>query len=229
MPDFETIRSYSELLYFLTAPILAFFAWRMLGQLRIGSEQVKAAAEQIVTSKKISEVHAKREAMKIAAEQATYFSEKIIPDIAKFTKLKDQGKYPILSRAVVNESWPNIESKTDDLPGLMKEVYSNDGLAVKTLNKVEGFAMYFACGVADANIAYRPLCITYCNYIKNFLPFIIVSHEQRKQFSNALFLYGAWGMRSHVEDTEKEISKHKEHLSKIKMPDVKPYGCEINH
>lgn len=227
MFSFENIKDCAELLSFLTSPILAFFAWKMLEQLKLGSEQVKVAAEQIVTSKKISEIQAKREAMKIAAEQATYFSEKIIPDIDAFLKLKEQNKYPILSRVIVIEDWPNIESKTDDIHGLIKELSSNNGLVIKTLNKIEGFAMYFACGVADANMAYRPLCVTYCSYIKNFLPFILAYHDQFGQYSNTLFLYGAWGTRNHIEKSEKEISRHKEHLSKITIPDVKPYGCEI--
>lgn len=224
---FETVKDYAELTYFLTAPVLVFFAWRMLEQLKIGSAQVKAASEQIIMAKKISEITATRESIKLAAEQAAYFADKIIPEIGKFLKLKEQGKYPILSRCTVTENWPNIESKTNDLPGLLKELESNDGLAIKTLNKIEGFAMFFACGVADADAAYRPVCVSFCNYIRYFLPYIIIANDQHNQFSNTLSLYGAWAMRKHVEHTEKEISKHKEHLSKIKVPEIKTFGTTI--
>jgi len=228
MLTFDEIKISTEILSYLSSPILAFFAWKMLEQLKIGSAQVKAAADQIITSKKISEIQTKREAMKIASEQAVYFAEKIIPEISKFLKLKEQNKYPILSKAEVIEDWPNIQCKTNDISGLIREIYSNEGLVVKTLNKIEGFSMFFACGVADADTAYKPLCTSFCGYIKNFLPYLIVVHEKHNQFSHTMSLYGAWGMRKHVEHAEKEISKHKEHLSKIKVPEIKPFGTENN-
>lgn len=228
MSVYEAIKDIAELLSYIATPLLAYFAWKMLGQLKIGGLQVKAAVDQILIAKKISQIQSKREAIKIATEQSVLFAEKIIPEINKFIQLKNQNKYPILSKAVVVEDWPNIQCKTDNLPGLLKEIESNNGLVPKTLNQLEGLAMFFCCGVADANTAYRPLSASFCGYIKNFLPFIIISHEHGKQFSNILTLYGAWEMRNQAEKAEKEISKHKSHLSKIKVPELKAFGTENN-
>lgn len=228
MPTFAEIKSVAEFLSYLATPLLAFFAYKMLGQLKIGSDQVKAATEQIITTKKASEIQSKRESLKIAAEQVNFFAEKIIPDIEKFLRLKENRKYPILSKAIVTENWPTIECKTDDLGGLIKEVETNDGLVIKTLNRVEGFAMFFTCGVADADAAYRPICRAFCDYVKIFLPFIIIANEKFNHYSNILSLYTAWCMRNSVEKAEKEISKQKQHLSKIKVPEMNPLGTKQN-
>jgi hypothetical protein len=225
---FTDLKSYAEFMYFLSAPFLVYFAWRMLGQLKIGSDQVKAASDQIITSRKISDIHAKRESLKIAVEQTAFFADKIIPEIDKFLKLKKANKYPILSCAVITENWPDIQCQTNDFNGLLAEVFSNDGLAVKTLNRIEGFSMFFTCGIADANAAYRPLCTSFCKYVKYFLPFIIIKNEQSNQFSNTLKLYVSWASRNHSENTQKEISKHKDHLSKIKVPELKTFGSDLN-
>jgi len=228
MPCFETVKNYTELIYFLTAPVLVFFAWRMLEQLKIGSSQVKAAAEQIITAKKISEINTKRESMKIAAEQSRYFAKEIIPEINKFLKQKYQQKFPILLKATVTVNGTHIECKSDNFPGLLEEVYSDSGSCIETLNRIESFSMFFACGVADADVAYRPICTAFCDFVKIFLPFLTVVNERHNQFSNTIHLYMAWSMRKHFEQTEKEISKHKEHLSKIKIPEMKTFGTDLN-
>lgn len=225
---YQIARGIAELLSFLSAPILAFFAWKMLGQLTIGSSQVKAALDQINTSKRISHVQAKREAIKIAAEQSVFYAEKILPEMEKFMKLQKGNKYPILSRAEIIENLPDIQCKTDDLPGLIKEIHSNNGLVLKTLNQLEGFAMYFVCGIADSDSAYRPICSTFCSYIKLFLPYLVIANDHYRQFSNVLGLYVAWASRDQAERAAKEIEKHKEHLSKIKVPEMNPYGTEKN-
>lgn len=234
MGIYQETKCAAELISFLSAPVVAFFAWKMLGQLKIGSNQVKAAVDQILTAKNISQIQSKRESIKIAAEQSVFYAEKIIPEMEKILKLKNEKKFPILSNAEVVEDWPNIQCKTDNLPGLIKEVESNT-LILKTLNQLEGLAMFFVCGVADTNAAYRPLCSTFCGYIRLFIPYIVIANDQFRMYSNILALYGIWASRDKAERAakeiakqESEISKQKEHLSKIKVPDIKPYGTQGN-
>jgi hypothetical protein len=112
----------------------------------------------------------------------------------------------------------------DDFPALLKEIYSNDGLAVRILNRMEGFAMYFACGIADGDKAYWPAASVFCNAAKTFLPYLILAHEKEHQFTYTLALYGAWGSRQAVESLEKDMAKHKERLSKITIPKMPPIG-----
>lgn len=226
MPYYTTIRDYLEFTYFFAAPILAFFAWRMLTQLKIGSDQVKAATEQIITSKKIAATHAKREAIKIATEQSNYFAKEIIPNINKFHKLKGQNKYPILMKTEVIEDWPSVQCKIQNIPSLIAEVESNNCLVLNILNQLEGLAMYFVCGIADSNSAYGPLSSSFCDNVKIFFPYMILVNDKFNQFGNILKLYGAWSARSKAENAMKEISKQKEYLSKIKVPEVQTFGTD---
>jgi len=167
--------------------------------------------EQIRIAKETSQI-------RIAAEQAERFSQEVLPLNAEFYKHKREGKYPILSACVVKENWPHIESYTNNLQGLLLEIHSNNGLVIRILNKMEGIAMFFVCGVADSDKAYWPLSSTFCETAKAFVPYIVQAHSEKKQFTYTLMLYGSWGSRDHVERTEKEINDKKAGLSKVTVP-----------
>jgi hypothetical protein len=217
MTYYQVFREAIEVVYYLAAPVIALFAWRALKQIQIGAEQVKATRD-------IAKVCAQREALRISAEQTIEFAEKFVPLWEEFFRLRHQGKYPILSAAKVEESWPNIQCHFHDLPGMLKEVFSNDALVVRAVNRMEGFAMYFACGVADGDKAYRPAASMFCEAARAFLPYMIHANERENQFTYTLNLYGTWAIRRFTEDTNKEIAQKSDLVSKIKVPEVRPFG-----
>jgi phosphate/sulfate permease len=221
---FEDVRKYAELASFLASPLIAYFAWRMLEQLRIGYEQVKAATSQMVTTQKIAQTQAQREALRIAADQTCAFAENVIPMLDQFHKFKREGKYPILLSAKVEGTWPQMQCHIADQEAFRKEVESNDALVIRILNRIEGIAMYFAIGVADADKAYAPLCNTFCSQVKLLMPYVVLANERQKHYTYTLMLYGSWGMRDHVEQTTKELNQKKEHLSKITIPTLPTVG-----
>jgi hypothetical protein len=44
------------------------------------------------------------------------------------------------------------------------------------------------------------------------------------QFTYTLNLYGTWAIRRFTEDTNKEIAQKSDLVSKIKVPEVRPFG-----
>ena len=142
----------------------------------------------------------------------------------EFYERKPKGEYKILSAAKVTESWPDAQCHTDDLPGLMQEIYSNGGLIVKVLNRMEGFAMYFTSGVGDSNIAYRPVSSAFCEGTRNYLPYIIVPNVKHKQFSHTLSLYANWSMRDQKEKASQVIAENQQKLHKINVKDFPTIG-----
>jgi hypothetical protein len=217
MTKYEIFREAVEVVYYLVAPVIAFFAWRALKQIQIGADQVRAIRDT-------ARISAQREALRISAEQTTDFAETFVPLMHEFEALKKQGKYPIISSSKVAESWPNIQCHFHDLPGMLQEVFSHGGLIIRIVNRMEGFAMYFACGVADGDNAYRPAASIFCEAARYFLPYLIVANERENQFTYTLSLYGSWAMRRFSEDTNKEIAKKSDLMSKIRVPEVHPIG-----
>lgn len=208
MDAFNFVRDILELWSFIASILIAVFAWKALGQ--------------ITASKEIARTQAKREALRIAAEKTVQFAEEIIPLTSEYNKLKKEGKYPFLTSTQVTESWPHVECKTDNFPGMMQEVFSNNGLVVKILNRMEGFAMFFTCGVADADVAYRPVSSVFCQCAKNFLPYIIICNERERQYTYTLKLYSVWSMRTEKEKSEKIVQEHSKNISKITVPNIEP-------
>lgn len=217
MTVYAIFRESIEVVYYLTAPVLAIFAWRALKQIQVGADQVKAIRDTARTA-------AQREALRISAEQTIDFAAAFVPLWSQFEELRNAGKYPILSKAKVEESWPNIQCHFQDLSGMLNEVSSNEALVITIANRMEGFAMYFACGVADGDKAYRPAASIFCEAARAFLPYLIFANERENQFTYTLSLYGSWAIRRFSEDTTKEIAKKSDMMSKIRVPEVHPIG-----
>lgn len=219
MTVYAIFREGIEVAYYLTAPVIAFFAWKALKQIQVGADQVKAIRDT-------ARMAAQREALRISAEQTIDFAETFVPLWNQFDALRHQGKYPILSKAKVEESRPNIQCHFQDLPGMLKEVFSNESLVVTICNRMEGFAMYFACGVADGDKAYRPAASIFCEAARAFLPYLIFANERENQFTYTLSLYGTWAMRRFSEETTKEIAAKSDLMSKIRVPEFHPIGTK---
>ena len=225
MTCYDYFKDYTELIYFLSGPVLAFFAWRMMAQLEIGSQQVKIAVAQTKATEKITKIQIKREARLVAAKQIEIFSNIITPEIIGFDILREDGKYPLLSKAQVIEDFPRIQCNTDDLLGLCNEiVYSNNRLAIKILNRIESLSTYFTSGVADAEVAYRPIGNPFCEFVRTFLPYIVVINSVEREFGNTLSMYVAWSSRDKIEKTKNEICKHEKVLKEVIVPEFQTFG-----
>ncbi len=218
-------RSVLEILYFLSGPIIAICAWQALKQIKVGAAQVTA-------TKKATQVIAQRESIRIAIEQAIAYADKVVPSANAFNQLRNDGKYPILNSCKIAGEWPNLECRVSDGPGLVEEIKSNDGLVQEILNTMEGIAMHFICGIADAKVAYAPLSKSFCGLVTLFLPYVIIANDTDKHFTNTLTLYGLWAGQDLKERTaracvesEKQLNQKKEQLSKITVPEYRPIGC----
>src|SRR5271169_2913927 len=73
----DYIRSILELLYFASGIVIAVAVILSLKQIRIGLEQLK-------TTREIANTNAKREAIKLAAEQCNYYAERTVPLFTEF-------------------------------------------------------------------------------------------------------------------------------------------------
>lgn len=193
----EVFKSWLEIAYFLSGPIIAVIAYLALGQIRV-------AKKQIEEQKKALRIASKRDALKLTAEQVTLYSDKIIPlQNILDAKLKSEGMEILEKFSIEFDSGsiklipPNEDFSFEDFICFAKEF-------LNVANAMESFSTYFASGVADEKIAYLSLGSTFCDSMKKMAPVLIPLSNDRRHFSATLRLYSLWGERLESEALEKQ-------------------------
>ena len=101
--------------------------------------------------------------------------------------------------------------------------------AISMLNHLESFAMYFAKGAADEQVAYTAAGAVFCNYVDELSPLLTCSEEKKTQvasgpFQNVVDLYRCWASRMEKENLESQQSKIASALSSIHTSEIPPIG-----
>lgn len=63
-------------------------------------------------------------------------------------------------------------------------------------NAVEGFAIFFVRGVADEELVFPSLGMTYCNAIESLSPYIALTRKKVDSYCDVIELYGLWRTRA---------------------------------
>ena len=76
----------------------------------------------------------------------------------------------------------------NDLP---PEIYTN---SLRLLNRMEAWAMYFTCGLADPKMAFGPCAPTFCSMIVQNYALLLLMRAQKSsgKYPNAVKLFKAW-------------------------------------
>lgn len=150
------IRPVLETLYFLSATGVFVGVWGAVLQLR--------------TAKQIADTGIKREAANLAAVQCRYLAEVSIPALYKLQQNYNNAHLKFLT-TTLNPNQPLIQLK--DLPVPHFENANHNPTALQQqwptiaqqltdyLNGLEYFAMLFAVGVADEQVAYRTAALPF--------------------------------------------------------------------
>jgi hypothetical protein len=88
---------------------------------------------------------------------------------------------------------------------------------INALNEFESFAMYFACELADEEVAFTPTAQTFCRNCEEFATFIGVfrQNQNMKLYQNLVKLYGMWKPRLErilLEEQSKFLEEKKKRL-----------------
>ncbi len=216
----EYLKSINEVLqtiYLICAgPVILYIAIKGLGQIR-------AARENTNVTKENSQIQSKREAYKLAGEQCRYFAETIIPLSCDFDKEQKEMNNLFFEKFVVtiNKERLDVSLKgqitENDLQSINKSKYIQD-----LLNKLEGFAVFFATGVADEKVGFITTGRCYCSIVEKLIP-LIAPRIKQGYFLNISILFVTWKNRSITEDVkmkQKELAKQLEQTSSINIPTI---------
>lgn len=209
-----------ELISLLSAPILAFIAFKALAQVKAARSQVGVMRQQAVTT-------ARRDAIKLAAEQTCRFDQEILPLMEEFHSRRDKaGEYPAFKESKIFINGPNIRV-SGNVGDVMTESSKNDRLIFRLANQLERLAIYFATGIADERIAFNPLGKTYCQAAKDLMPFMIPLYQQGHYYSNTLALFQIWNTRLDLNDKQKQIASLQEQIGDTQDLTIRIVGAEI--
>ena len=194
----ETIKDILQVIFFISGPIVAYFAFKVLGQINESRKQEKGT--------KLSQmINSKRESYKMAAVQCAYFTTTIVPLIDNLDKAVKANGISYFEKSEVHFVSNIIKVKPFYKDNEEKnKVFSLPNLEL--FNALESFSMYFASGVAAEKIGYLTIGTTYCNAVGKYAP-LLATLSDGKHFNNTLYLYKIWNARHQKEQQEKEKRK----------------------
>lgn len=205
------ILPYCELFYYLSG--IGLFVVAIIG------------LRQITLGRQIANLSAKRDALKIAAEQCRLYADTILPSASK---LLTNPKYT----PYIHSYTFSVEKSSILVRPLKADVEQKkiplDSDFLKIFNAIESFSQFFTSGIADEEDAYYCLGNAHLAVVGPFVPFLVLrdqeDHEQN--WRNTLKLFVNWHARQQqeiIERKKRELSEQKELLEKEKaLHDPKP-------
>ena len=214
----EYLKDIAQVSCWLAGPLLAYFAWRAL--------------EQIKGSKRIAEIKAERDALAITCERCQFYADTVVPLTGTVAELFKTGKLKEFSAVKVDESNEKSFKLEFQTQGKWLEELEDNRHDIMTLmNSLEAFALPFSTGLADEKTAFSPVSHSFCNTVKSLLTAIMYNYIQAGTFVHTMSLYITWRDRrerdriqqqqKNIEHQQKEIEKK---LASIKVQTITPIG-----
>jgi len=158
----------------------------------------------------------------LAIKECEYWASEIIPLLdALNIKLQTKGYTPLQK---IDPSFPFIENPTETLV----RIWNDRPLRIEVvtlLNKMEGFAMYFATDLAAEDVAFLPTGGPFCGACDHLAVFIGIFRPANrvKLYNNLVKLYGIWKPKAELavlQDQENAILAQKSKFAQNKPRSV---------
>jgi hypothetical protein len=235
----QYLRFALELFYFASGVILAVVGVIALYQIMLAKRSIKTAndnlklaAEALETARSDIELRSKREAVTLAADKCAEFAEHTLDKCnERFKAISDAG--------VSVEIWP-LENTRFDKSSIKDwaaadrweerlRVAERRDQAAEILNLLESFAMYFAKGAADEQVAYSAVGALFRDFVNRLAPHLILLRIKETDivsgpFQNVVTLYEVWDSRSRKQELETNAMRISSELSRIHTSDITPIG-----
>jgi hypothetical protein len=232
-----------EIAYFASTIILVLVAAAGLFQLvltkralKAAQEQIRLATDAIAIARDDIRIRVKREAVTVAADQCAKFGEHTIQECSEHVKkLNDLGfaYSPWKLRDLDFTAASIVESKEATKWLARVEASKEARVHVTTiLNKAEAFAIYFAKGAADEEVAYPVVGPVFCRWVEVFAPLLISIREKKFKavasggYENTISLYRLWSGRTRREDLVQQATNISKKLAEIPSQQLSPIGSD---
>ena len=165
---------------------------------RMGLKQISLARQTAI-------VNAKRDALKIAAEQCQLYADKIILPASELLASKVYSEFNKSYSFSVKDSSIIINQVGADVDH--KAIFWDDDF-IRVFNAIESFSQYFTSGLADEEDAYNCLGNVHLKIVSPFIPLLVLRDQKDHEHNwrNTLKLFVNWYSRQ-----QQEIIERKKH------------------
>ena len=212
--------------------VVAVLAYKGLGQLSIG-------AEQLTISKTDIGLRLEREAKSAAIVQCKQLAKEIIPPYSQlldeFNALKIAPFVHLAAMDFDRRNKAGVDAATIWVSNVPNETQNR---VIAVLNLLEAWSMYFVGGIADSEMAFKPASDIFCRMVLLFYPILLMLRVSQTPdlFSNIEQLFSDWQGKldaPQIEQQEKRLEaqletlrslpRNKEHRKYVGA-DIKPKG-----
>ncbi|MBQ4811108.1 hypothetical protein J8M20_07155 [Pseudoalteromonas luteoviolacea] len=203
------IRPYLEVLYFVAGVVVACAA--------------VFALKQISILKRTLHVQSKRDALKITSEQCeNYFSNIIDLKNQFFKKVKEHNiEYFNGWEVTVTNNVISVKHKsTPSIKGLDKLAEE-----FRVLNSIESFSSFFVSNLADEQVAYDTVGMTFLRFNRELMPWILSCNE-KGHYNNLTTLFVKWETRRMNDELQRQKLYLDEKIKQASFKSDVPLGAE---
>ncbi len=202
-------------MYLLSAPLLAYFAFKALEQIKVGKNATK--------------IQSQRDSIRLAAERCEFFHKEVEPEIKKFFGCLKEKEIDFLENCEVHIEKDRIKFKPYKNEESLQKLVDELDSFVALFNRLELFSMYFTGRIANEEFAYYALGSTYCKLVERLIPVLMMSMF-KDECKHIMSLFLIWYPRLEKISDEKRKQELKKELSELSEKDiqdkkVKPLGA----
>lgn len=205
----ETLKAVLELIYFISAPIIAIIAAFGLWQIKVTRDSAR--------------MQATRSALSLSAQQCDHYLRVISPLQDKLHNAIQERGITYLDLAEVTVEPNQVRVKFNKPDDFLEQIQKLTLELLNVLNAMEAFSLFFTTGSADERIAYSSVGSTFCNSARRLLP-EIVPHLDSGHFRNLYKLFLTWNSRIESEKLFREKKALDQKLSKVDDKFIQPIG-----
>lgn len=215
----EDVRKWLEIIYFVSGPAVAVFAFLALAQVRVAKEQLEAQRRSL-------QIASKRDALRVTADQIMEYSTKIVPLINTLDRKIKEEKITYFSKFNVEVHSDSVKVTPVGKDINVDEVISVASEIVAVSNALEAFSSYFASGVADEKMAFLSLGTTFCDTVKDIAPLLVPLGAKDRRFAAVLYLFTTWHCRLEAEALSRQKDEIEKKLETRRPVTIKTVGVE---
>lgn len=182
---------------------------------------------QIIIAKRDISIRTKREAVTVAALQCQQYNEKIVPLLNEFYIYRKKSNLEEFKGADMGFDLKDIMGAN---PNWCKTVFEklkgDDDFAVRLvsiMNALESFSIFFTERVADEEVAFSSVGLTFCDTVKKMSPFFAIV---RDHYANVIRLYKIWSSRIEKKKLASQVGDLYERMTSICDDNIRPLGTD---
>jgi hypothetical protein len=182
---------------------------------------------QIVITRRIARMNAKRESFKLAGEQTVFYLTKIIPLQDKLADAIEAQNVTYFKAFKVDFTDKKFKAtligKKEDLDSFKKIISE----LADVLNGMEAFSMFFTQGVADEKAAFSAIGETFCFQVRKLSPVLVAAKAGQDSYRNLTELFFLWNERLEARKLTLEQEQISKKLNTIGLGKMDTLGTDI--